>query len=212
MSVTTKKPTMWELLRALDQPRFNFSNHIYNFQGILLAANRWAREQHDENNNKFVAGYWTGYIDPAPDFNMEIVCLSENMATILHHSGPSPEPANAIVWLDSDKIAREQGYMAGFWDGERTDDGIKYAYNIVAIKDTEDVAFKNFISDDKEFRQLPGNRPEEDLYPYKFFKKVKDWVKLPDSQGNPSQYTECLPLMIGFDSSEGYTNERLAFK
>ncbi|MBU3176070.1 hypothetical protein KPL47_06775 [Clostridium estertheticum] len=185
----------------------------FTFQGVLLAANRWARNIRDENNNFYGGGYWNGKASRINRVikSMEIVCIKENAVDILHQYGPSPQPKDHEVWTEGNKIAQSQGYLAGFWDGERTDDGINYAYNIIALKDTEGVGVINFINDTKDKDALP-ELPINGAYPWVLFNNARDWVQLPNSHGEPSQYSECLPLMTGFDSMEGYANIRIGFK
>jgi len=184
------------------------------FQQMLLAANMWAKTQLDVNGNNFAAAFWNGEMrrDESGDIHYGIMCIRQDIVEIWNERGVGyKEPYNFEAWLDSNNIAVEKGYLAGFWDGNRTFDGTNWAYNVVCIKEHECVEIKRFVSETKKDELAPS---QSDGYPGEFFRKVHRWIGLPDSNGTPSEYVTCLPL-FKFEvdeASEGYVSYRLAFR
>lgn len=67
-----------------------------------------------------------------------------------------------------------------------------------------------YISEiNNDVEHLPKERR---LYPHELFRDARRWANLPDPQGNPSPYFQCLPLMTGFQSNQGFLSKRIGFK
>lgn len=115
LDVTFKNPTIQGLLVVLDHSPLTFSINNLNFQAILLAANRWARLQKDENNDFFRGAYWSGEMSESNGvYRMGVVCIKKNIADIINLSGISPEPNNREVWLKSNEIVRVEVISLAF--------------------------------------------------------------------------------------------------
>ncbi|MEK4259377.1 MULTISPECIES: hypothetical protein [unclassified Paenibacillus] len=128
MSVISEKVSFDELLELVADtpvPRIEDSGFYY-FQSSLLAASRWAKKH----------GHISGYLNNWKP--LEIVCFDSDIADLFFVQGEGiKQPNNETVWRESHANAQAKGYLAGFWTGERTFDGKKWAYSYVAIKNNE---------------------------------------------------------------------------
>lgn len=190
------------------------------FQQMLLAANTWAKAQNDVNGNKFAAAFWNGEMrrDEAGNMHYGIMCIRQDIVSIWTEKGVGEkEPSNSSAWFSSNDIAVNLGYLAGFWDGNRTWDGTNWAYNVVCIKEHESVEILRSLNETSydEFYVNEWERERGRIktsYQASTFREAHRWVGLPDSDGTPSHYVTCLPLFKVDKYSEGYVSYRLAFK